>query len=298
MLVAVAILGCFLILNRQEEPQFDGQSLSEWLIIYAKNAGDGEGKSKPEAEKAKQAIRNIGTNGIPTLLKLIQYEPSPRRLKIANAVEKLPRFMWDNRLVRGVFSDPVDKSTQAAENATLAFLIMRSGASVAVPALTQLMCQTNRVTVANRATYCLAAIGKEGLPSLLIALANPQLPCCQVAARDLGIGPPFDFGTNAEAAIPLLANLTSNTNESLVKSAIRALGRVHAYPQVAVPALTNALRSTSSVVRWEAEHAISYFGTNAVCAVPLLLESLADGNYTIRSAATNALLQIAPQTLK
>ncbi len=145
--------------------------------------------------------------------------------------------------------------------------------------------------------YCLAAVGTEGLPSLLTALANPQLPCCEPAAFCLSIGPPFDFGTNAAIAIPLLAKLVSNTNENLAVSAIKAIGRLHMEPQVAVPALTNALYSTSLTLRREAAESLGRFGNQASCAVPALRAALTDSSRGVRAVATNAILEIAPEAL-
>jgi len=176
-------------------------------------------------------------------------------------------------------------------------MVLGEQASPAVPELTSLMLRTKDVDVVHRIVFCLAAVGKDGVPSLVAALQHPQLPGCRAAAYGLGINAPFEFGTNAAATVPLLAKLTSNTNEYLAKSAIEAIGRIHLEPQVAVPALTNALRSPSSGVQWEAEHAISQFGTNAICAVPLLVEALTNHVYKLRAAATNALLRIAPTVL-
>src|SRR5262245_58649713 len=89
-LVVVVIFVCLAFLRYDKEPSYHGRSLSEWLAAYSKHAGDGEGKSGSRAEEAREAIRKIGTNGLPFLLKRIQYEPSPLRLRMASFVEKLP----------------------------------------------------------------------------------------------------------------------------------------------------------------------------------------------------------------
>jgi hypothetical protein len=296
ILLAAAILVCIAVLTRDQEPYYHGHSLSDWFRIYRTNVENEDPESKTKADEAKIAIATIGTNALPILLKRIRYEASPARDKIAAAVEKLPHYVRGNKLVGNIIN--TDRSFQAAEDAASIFLLLRSQASPVIPQLSVLMQDTKRPNTAARAVYCLAAIGQDGLPSLLTALASPQLPCCKKAASYLGSGPHFDFGTNAAAAIPLLARLASNTNEPLAKTAIRAIGHLHLEPQVAIPALTNALCSPNLGVRCQAAMSLEPFGAEARGAIPALRTALADRSPGVRMAATNTLLQIAPEALR
>ena len=52
---------------RHEEPVYQGKTLREWLMVHVSHVQKSE-----EAKEAEAAIRNIGTNGIPTLLRMLQ----------------------------------------------------------------------------------------------------------------------------------------------------------------------------------------------------------------------------------
>lgn len=268
--------------------------MSEWFTVYSKNVEQDDLESKGRAAEAKQAIRNVGTNALPILLKRIQYQPSNSRIRFLTFLDKLPSVVWNNRLVLPLLKD---KGGVAAENATGIFMILGERATPAVPELTSLMFRATDADVVHRITYCLAVIGRDGLPSLVAALQNPNLPCCEASVYWLGINAPFKFGTNAADAVPHLARLATNGSPDLAKEAIRALGRIKSAPEIAVPTLTNALRSASSEIQYYAAGAISAFGTNASCAVPLLMEASTNAEHRVRSRATNALLQIAPDVL-
>jgi hypothetical protein len=66
ILVVVVLAGVLVaVFRRDREPEYGGKRLSEWVDGYAmqiRNAGSNE------------AIRHIGTNAVPYLLKWIRYE--------------------------------------------------------------------------------------------------------------------------------------------------------------------------------------------------------------------------------
>src|SRR6185436_14560086 len=59
---------------RERESSYNGRALSDWIKILSKRDG-----SDLETARAESAIRQIGTNAIPWLLKWIEYEDSPRQ---------------------------------------------------------------------------------------------------------------------------------------------------------------------------------------------------------------------------
>src|SRR5437762_2441235 len=63
--VALVAVGVVVVLSRSGEPAYGGRRLSEWV--------DGYATRYPNSE-SDEAIRQIGTNAIPYLLKWIQYE--------------------------------------------------------------------------------------------------------------------------------------------------------------------------------------------------------------------------------
>src|SRR6266705_2475093 len=117
LLIVLPVVGIFVslaLLKGDKEPTYQGRSLSEWFAVYSTNLQQEEPESKRKAADAKQAIRNIGTNALPILLKRIQYQSSKSRIGFLRFVDKLPSMIWNNRLVLPFLKD---KGALAAENA-------------------------------------------------------------------------------------------------------------------------------------------------------------------------------------
>jgi len=56
---------------RRQEPVYQGKPLSSWLIASATTGS-------PEAqEQANAAVRQVGTNALPTLLRMLRAKDSP-----------------------------------------------------------------------------------------------------------------------------------------------------------------------------------------------------------------------------
>jgi len=287
ILCVAAVFGLIGLLSREREPRYQGRTLSQWWVIWSDSV-DGPQESPARAEEAAQAIRHIGTNAIPLLLKQVRRIESPVGNALFDLAWKfLPRPIFESRIVSSVFSGGHDFDPSAT------FYILGSQAAPAVPGLTSLMYSPKNSGLAHYAAYCLAAIGKEGLPSLVAALDKPQLPCCREAAFLLGVkGPPFTFGTNIALAVPALAKRAGDKDPDLAAAAIRALGHIRLEPQIAVPALTNSLRSKDPRVRQTAIRSLARFGE-----ATSLLTALSDSDESVRRTATNCLGLIAPGTL-
>jgi len=74
---ALVIVGWLLSgVFRAREPEYGGKRLSEWVLMLPPDA-DPFGQTKAEV-----ALRSIGTNAVPHLLRWIDYEPASWRLKL------------------------------------------------------------------------------------------------------------------------------------------------------------------------------------------------------------------------
>src|SRR4051794_39911375 len=85
MFVAVALV---VRSSQSKEPEYEGKKLSEWVLDL--NAG-----SSP----SKNAIREIGTNALPYLLKWMRYDPPPWKPKLYQKLNPLiakvqPRWVF------------------------------------------------------------------------------------------------------------------------------------------------------------------------------------------------------------
>jgi HEAT repeat protein len=93
------------------------------------------------------------------------------------------------------------------------------------------------------------------------------------------------IGPGARRAVPLLVRNSTHTDEGVRRSAISALGGIHAEPEQAVPALVKALQDPSAPVRTAAFRALDKFGTEARAAFPALLEFRKDLSKNVRSGS-------------
>src|SRR6266404_3419550 len=86
--VVVALLGIFVValgffLFRPSEPSYHWRSLESWLGDFRLVGGPGH-------EKAKAAVRQMGTNAIPKLIEMLRAEDLPWKLKIRDWTETWP----------------------------------------------------------------------------------------------------------------------------------------------------------------------------------------------------------------
>jgi hypothetical protein len=72
----------------EREPKYQGKKLSEW-VQQARDA-DFDSSKQQNAAQAREAIRSIGTNALPSLLKWVDYAPAPWKLKASGLAKKLP----------------------------------------------------------------------------------------------------------------------------------------------------------------------------------------------------------------
>ncbi len=103
-----------------------------------------------------------------------------------------------------------------------------------------------------------------------------------------------DFGTNAEAAVPLLLTALAATNDIVVGHAAIALGRIRKQPEVCVPALIPLLKSPSVSTRQKSLGALASFGMAATAAAPAVAQCMADPDPWVRMQSARLLKQMNP----
>jgi HEAT repeat protein len=295
LLVCLAALATlFALLAHNPEPRYQGRTLSEWHALWTKSVEHNDPQSQAQTAQAAHAIRAIGTNALPTLLRLLNQQRSPIRDKLEDFVDKLPDSVSENTFVQHLLEEK-----QGLEP-TSTFFILGPLASPAVPQLAALLRATNTdADVCRAAAYCLAAIGEDGLPPLLDALKHPDLPACYYVAELLNTRPlhadNFNLGTNVDQAVPLLANTAMSINPELARASIQALGAFRSQPQIAIPVLTLSLESTNHPCRMSAVVALALFGPEGVGP---LVGALSHKDPNVRAAATNCLQILAARFVR
>jgi hypothetical protein len=155
---AVVLMGILMfILAKPNEPCYAGHTLSYWLNAPA---------TAEQPDEAVRAIRAVGTNAIPTLLRWINYEPTPWKMKLADVPIVYRHHGWARTLRYG----------PGSARAIKAFALLGTNLTPAIPALVTLMKDSTRPRTAVAATYALGCLGQNALPYLARALSDTNQP--------------------------------------------------------------------------------------------------------------------------
>src|SRR6266496_4579891 len=166
------LLGCaiaailILTLWREREPHYDGRSLSQWIALL--NGGYAKDPDISQRD-AEQAVRSIGTNGLPFLIKLLNYREAPWHTRLDSLCNKLPENVAHplSRLV-------LHGGKERQQDAFSTLCVLGADAKPAIPALTNLF--VNQPPLADQCMAVLVHIGDEGLSPVLCVLTNSANP--------------------------------------------------------------------------------------------------------------------------
>jgi len=287
MLVFVVTL--ILVLSRQPEPQYHGRTLSEWLAQNGTARLKSSSAGLSETQEASEAVRQIGTNALPFLVKWMSYEMPPWRRKLSAPLLRLKPNSRQNPLVLSLLGT---KSEERRWQALSAFEILGPKASPAVPDLERMLKSRKATPTWNLATMALGYIGKDGLPTLIVALADPSQTN---RWRILGaIGSVRNLDSNDQRAVAVLIKYLNDSDPLLATTAAQSLGSLALQPDLAVPALTKVFEDPKSRLRIVSALSLGKFGEQARPAAPALLNALKDPDRVVRAVALNTLKEIAP----
>ncbi len=157
LLIAVLLFVGWLVdlSMRSREPEYAGKRLSEWVLAIRLD------HSKERV--SERAIRQMGTNAIPYLVKWLGYEAPPWKRKL-NAVRARLNPRWKRR----------DKRDVLAEGAESALVVLGPQAEQGLPELASLLNDRNHREAAARACLVLINLGRRGEPLILAAMTNRQ----------------------------------------------------------------------------------------------------------------------------
>jgi len=213
------------------EPSYQSKKLSQWLSLYQK-----ADPNTPDETRARNAVRAIGTNGIPTLVQML----TSTDLEVQDAGHK-------------------------------GFEILGSSAAQAVPALAKLLTGTNKL-VRFTAAQALGEIGAPALPVLMAGLTNRSFaigtdsalaivnlgtnaaPAIPILLNDLQNPNHFYRERAADAlgnlhiqpdvVVPALTNLLNDPTNAARFIAINSLGKFGPAARSAVPVIAPFLTNS------------------------------------------------------
>jgi len=238
------------------EPTYQGVRLSVWLERSSTVPQEGRDNT-PEI-----AVRTIGTNGFPTLFRLLQAEDSRLALKLGKL---FGRFEVSKR-----FIVPAQNRNNLAMKG---FIILGGDAKAAVPDLVRILEDSDSAKIRGNAAYALGNIGpaaNDALPALIRSVTSTNRPAD---------GHPW----------------TAFRQNGPEPAAITALGKIHAEPAVVIPLLLLCMSNTNGVVAYVAMTAIGEFGSDAQQAIPTLISEATNGASRLRFKAMETLAEIHAQ---
>ena len=272
----------------EREPSYRGRTLSEWVSLYALHPNDRE---------AGEAIRQIGTNALPSLLKWIEYEEPGWRARLKDWLDDLHCGVRDNlvlhRLVEGA-------AGARAGSAVMGFEALGDKAWPAVAGLTRIMYNAKSTCVWHNARYALDNMPGDTVLLLARGLTDKSADTRASVAAYLSscfVEFPKESFLDPAPAVPLLVRAMNDPNPRVVAAAAISLGRLAVRADLSVPALTNKLSSPTDEIRIAAACALAGFQGQAHAAVPSLVRALSDVSAAVRVAVTNALDAVAPELL-
>jgi HEAT repeat protein len=256
------------------EPEYQGKKLSWWL--------------SQRGYATIGAVDAIGTNGLPSLVEWIAYEPPSWRGPALSAARWIsPRAAkWLDHNTLG--------KLQRQSAAYWALTVLGPRAAPAIPDLMRLVTKSSP-NVARDALFVLNHIGDAAVPMVLDILTNATA-YPHIDSRDVGglLSGPV---TNKTPLVPILVSCLSADNRQTAKNAVNMLGFLCAEPSLSVPALTNVLSDGDINLRCQALWALGCFGAEARPAVPVLIKLYHSKDQWTQSAAEAALGDIAPDVL-
>jgi hypothetical protein len=223
LLVVCGLLAAALypVFCRPREPSYQGRSLSKWMDIVCNQA-------HPEKGKADEAIRQIGTNATPVLIRWIQEQPPAWKLALYANAE------WLRSRV-GIDLTFVPREVRHGAYAVYCFSILGPEARGAIPHLTALLNGKSGIGPACGAAAVMPHLGEEALPALEFILTNrPPTRNQGPSTRLVFLLNLASLGPSAAYAAPVITQCLQDPDPSLRLAATNALRNI------APEALTNA----------------------------------------------------------
>ncbi|MBI3850320.1 MAG: HEAT repeat domain-containing protein [Verrucomicrobia bacterium] len=270
LLVGVVLFGLGLNVLRLREPAYQGIALSTWLEELE------GGKEEPNV-RAAEAVRQIGTNALMPLLKMLRAKDSKLKLKLNEWAQK-----------QSVFEFHFNFASDYRQRAVAGFAVLGPVAEPAIPSLIELFKDDE---LAYDAMSVLREIGPTAVPPLVAALANENNVVRAQAATSLA-----DFGFDARHVVPALIRSLKDEDAVVRSRAASSLALV-GNPATAVPALIKYLEVETNDARFSTLAALAHLGTNAKPAAPLLVKMM-ESNRSLRVIVFPALSRIDPETAR
>lgn len=235
VLVIFAALTAAVLLALRPAPEnahFRGKTVTEWALEAAMNNG-----------QAKDALKSLGPQAVPGLMRLVQYRDSLLRRKLWQWQPRLPQ-RWA-RLIAQKIRRP--DAFQYREAGARGLGLVGADAKAAVPMLVSAL-RDKAGRVRWEAATALGHIGAAAVPGLTASLRDRDPDVRHAAVFALG-----EIGPDAGSAASALGECLGDTNEEIRASALYSLSMIGT---AAVPVLVDAREHGPTNVQASAAEAL------------------------------------------
>jgi HEAT repeat protein len=236
ILVIAAVGGIAWLVLRPREPEYKGKPLSGWLE-------DTDAYDPTKTQAATEAVRQIGTDAIPELRRMLRARDTPFKLKLIALVRQQHFFK-----VRHT------SATILQLRGVRGFGALGPEGRLAVP---ELILMYNKNSFSDFRMAIATALGDigpgaaEAVPSLARGTRGTDKICSLCAVDALGY-----IHAKPESAVPALVNCLADANGDFTGHAIDALARFGVDAGPAVPELLKFLDSPDEVLKGKARAAL------------------------------------------
>jgi len=255
-------------------PRYQGKSARHWVGQLPRNE-----------TAARQALLELGTAGVPSLVDAISARQTWLEKKIEPLRSRLPRALTRRLL------NPIEAEVRH-QRALKVLDELGPSAATAIPALIDLDCQVSDDFdfYSVPAQRVILKIGEAGMPQLIEVLRRGKEPAARAkAATYLGL-----IGRSADPACGALAEALGDASPAVRREAVNALDQIGPPAAAALPALRAALELDNEDFRLRVVQALWDIGRDANLTVPVLVKVLRDPQNPNRALAATTLSRMGP----
>ena len=260
-----AIIG--LIFVWPSGPSYKGQSTGKWF--------NRAWFSPWEPDLGKEAVRALGPKAVPFLVRRLEAAPSAglegwlsQVSSTAGELYRQRKQMWQVRAA--YLLGEMGPAAKGAESN-----LVRAAAS-------------SSWSLRGEATVALMKIRQQP-PDALIEKLKDTSDWRAWYENAMMVG---QFGSRAEAAVPVFLEALKDTNNIIQAHALIALGMIARQPDRCIPAIVPFLSSPNVSDRQKALGALLDFGTNALVARKAIQTRLTDSDWFVRTLAGRAMKKL------
>ena len=239
IVIVLLVAGVFGLLLWQasgpREPTHEGRTLSSWLDHHVPSSAAQPAYNSPGWHKAEEALRAMGTNGIPTLVEMIgAKEPSLMRQKFLRTAG---RYRW----TRMKYHSAMYRN----EEAEYAFRVLNTNGVTAVPELIRIYKANVSPSSQRCAAMALGHIGRGAQAALPVLLRDFTHSNADV--RFYAVSAVMSIGGDPNIVVPALTSALKDARVEVRWNALVGLERFGARARPIVPEILKMLNDPGTV---------------------------------------------------